>query len=128
MKVLNVRLEDAEHAALRSRAADAGLSVTDLVKGWITGLGVPDESSQSPDRSTDTDTQPGPSGGAEDVPPPASAGDASAPPTAPEFLAAPVDDCPLCGHARQESDHLGGRRCQFKLAPRRSCGCTYEGF
>jgi hypothetical protein len=46
----------------------------------------------------------------------------------PPFLAAPVDDCPLCGHDRQEADHLGGRPCRFKTSPRRSCGCGFEGF
>jgi hypothetical protein len=44
------------------------------------------------------------------------------------FLAAPVEECPLCSHDRQESDHLGGRPCKFKTSPRRNCGCTFEGF
>jgi hypothetical protein len=47
---------------------------------------------------------------------------------APAFLASPVDECPVCGHDRQESDHLGGRPCKFKTSPRRNCGCVFEGF
>ena len=46
----------------------------------------------------------------------------------PPLLAAPVDTCPLCGHDRQEADHLGGRPCRFKTSPRRNCGCMFEGF
>ncbi len=48
--------------------------------------------------------------------------------TLPTYLAAPIDTCPLCGHDRQESDHLGGRPCRFKTSPRRNCGCSFEGF
>jgi hypothetical protein len=102
--MLNVRLEDAEHAALKQRAEVAGLSVSALVKDWI-----------------------GSSGDGEAVPPPASADVVSPPPTEPPFLAAPVDTCPMCSHDRQEADHLGGRPCTFKLG-RRNCGCTFEGF
>ena len=46
----------------------------------------------------------------------------------PTFLAAPVDECPICHHDRQENDHLGGRPCKFKTSPRRNCGCIFEGF
>ena|SRR5690349_14921189 len=55
-------------------------------------------------------------------------GAASPLPSAPAFLAAPVDECPMCHHDRQEADHLGGRPCKFKTSPRRNCGCMFEGF
>ena len=131
MKMLSVRLDDAGHATLKARANEAGQTVSVFVKDWIDSLG-----------------------GGEAVPPPAPGSEiVSPPPPVPidpddtvmglslkssvadlraaghlPFLAAPVDDCLVCGHDRQASSHLGGQKCQFKTSPRRICGCTFEGF